>query len=131
MRPSPKGELGMRVLGTRQLFIGLGMLFTPASTSRLTGFRWTTMSGAGLLGWQLCALRQILLGADVFGGSEAVRRANWLLQPADLLVFVRSYRSGSISRASALLLSALACTALALLAIGARRGTAARQSSLR
>ena len=98
-----RAERAMKLLGIGQTAIGLVTLLTPARRTNLGGMRWSQMTGEGHLGWRLFALRQILLGVGVVGGVEAVRNANWLLQPADLALFVRAYQTESVPRRTSIL----------------------------
>jgi len=107
----------MRLLGAGQMLIGAITVVTPESTRRLAGLEWARMTGPGFLGWRLFGLRQLLLGAGVASGVEPVRSANWILQPADLVVFARAYRSGSIPRDTAFMLIGLAGAALSLMCV--------------
>jgi hypothetical protein len=113
----------MKLLGVGQSTIGVVTLMAPASRKSLAGMRWGGMTGEGLLGWRLFALRQVLLGAGALVGIEPVRRANWLLQPADFVLFVRAYRTRCVPRRTAVLLLGLSTTALGILVLRATAAT--------
>lgn len=127
MRVTPlAAERAMKLLGLLQSTIGLVTLMAPGSRTSLAGMRWGGMTGEGLFGWRLFALRQVLLGAGVLVGVEPVRRANWVLQPADLVLFVRAYRTRCVPRRTAVLCLGLATTALGVLVLRATAATDSR-----
>jgi hypothetical protein len=121
-------ERAMKALGALQTAIGIGVLAAPASDVELAGLHWRRMTGESLFGWRLFAVRQVLLGAGVAAGIEPVRRANWLLQPADLALFVHAYRTRSIPRRTAVLSLGLASGAICtlILARAAERSQSTR-----
>ncbi len=130
MRVTPlAAEWAMKLLGIGQSAIGLVTLMAPASRTSLAGMRWGGMTGEGLFGWRLFALRQVLLGAGVLVGIEPVRRANWLLQPADFVLFVRAYRTRCVPRRTAVLSLGLATTALGVLVLRATATTDSRTAT--
>jgi hypothetical protein len=122
-------ERAMKLLGIGQSTIGLVTLLAPASRTSLAGMRWGGMSGEGLLGWRLFAVRQILLGAGVLVGVEPVRRSNWLLPPADFVPFVRAYRTQCVPRRTAVLFLGLATTGLGVLVLRAMAATELRTAT--
>jgi hypothetical protein len=130
MRVTPvAAERAMKLLGLAQSTIGIVTLLAPADRTKLVGMRWGGMTGEGLFGWRLFALRQVLLGAGVLAGVEPVRRANWLLQPADFVLFARAYRTRSVPRRTAVLCLGLSTTALGVLVLRATAATDSRTAT--
>ena len=117
---SEVAERALRTLGALQTALGLAVLLSPRRGGQIIELRSRRMTGEAVFGWRLFALRQLLLGAGVATGAEPVRPANWLLQPADLALFIHAYRKQSIPRRAALSSMALAASANGTLVLARR-----------
>lgn len=76
-------------------FIGIGALLFPKTLLKVYGVK-EPLSGPGVFGWRLFALRNIWTGGRALTGDPAAREMIMLLQPPDIALFLKSYRDGDI-----------------------------------
>jgi len=125
MMATPGSERLWRTVAVLALAVGIGFAVAPTRLGRLFGLPPGAMTGAATLGWQLFAVRNLVVGGAALRGSDAARRAILPVQLLDQAVFVHAGVTRSVPRPTALLAMATSglIIAICLAARGDRQGT--------
>lgn len=99
----PAGDGGVgegldRLAGGIGLIVGVGALLFPRLLLRAYGVDPRELTGAGLLGWRLFAIRNIAIGSAAVGGHRRAQDAVLAIQAPDIALFAHCYRTESIPR---------------------------------
>lgn len=108
-----------RLAGGIGLIIGVGALLFPRLLLRAYGVDPRELTGAGLLGWRLFAIRNIAIGSAAVGGHRRAQDTVLAIQAPDIALFAHCYHTESIPRP-------VAAKAIASASLVAGLGLAAR-----
>lgn len=95
--------------------IGLAALLPSPRAARWLGLAQRDVEGASLFISRLFGIRQVLMGAGMWADVSPIRRANWLIQPADLALFAHAFHRHYVPRRLSVLSLGLALSAIAAL----------------
>jgi hypothetical protein len=115
----PTGESIYRAVAGFALLIGAGALLFPRTLLRIYGVDASELSGAGILGWRLFAIRNLAVAGAAFSGHSQARDVVFAVQFPDFAIFAHSYRTRAIPRRTSVL-AMISAGSIALLSAVAR-----------
>lgn len=115
------GETTYRVAAAIGMLVGIAAIISPSVLVRAYGVQ-QEQNGIGGLGWRLFAVRNIYTAARALAGDQTARDAVMYMQPADIAVFLYSYRAGHLPLVTTVLAIASASAVLISSAIAKSAG---------